>query len=87
MGWLVRVILFTLLIALLVRAAGRLFRGIVEGASGRSGARPPAPRGTKMVKDPVCGTYVVQSKALTASRGSETAFFCSPECQHAWQRR
>jgi YHS domain-containing protein len=81
MGWLVRVILFTLLIALLVRAAGRLFRGIVEGAPGR------LTRGTKMVKDPVCGTYVVQSKALTASRGSETAFFCSPECQHAWQRR
>ena len=40
-----------------------------------------------MVKDPVCGTYVVPSKALTASRGNETAWFCSPECQHAWQRR
>jgi YHS domain-containing protein len=40
-----------------------------------------------MVKDPVCGTYVVQSRALMASRGEETAWFCSPECQNAWQRR
>jgi YHS domain-containing protein len=40
-----------------------------------------------MVKDPVCGTYVVPSKALTASRGTETAWFCSAECQQAWQRR
>jgi YHS domain-containing protein len=37
-----------------------------------------------MVKDPVCGTYVVQGRALTAVRGGETAWFCSPECQRAW---
>ena len=85
MGWLVRFILFSLLITLLVRAALRFFGGIVEGASG--GATRPSPPSTKMVKDPVCGTFVVPSKALTASRGQETAWFCSPECQSAWQRR
>ncbi len=37
-----------------------------------------------MVKDPVCGTYVVQGRALTAVRGGETAWFCSSECQRAW---
>lgn len=86
MGWLVRFVLFSLLITLLIRAALRLFGGIIEGATGRMG-RPAVPPPTKMVKDPVCGTYVVPAKALTATRGDETAWFCSPECQHAWQRR
>ena len=84
MAWLIRFILFSLLITLLIRAAIRFFGGIVEGASG---VRKATPATTRMVKDPVCGTYVVPSKALTASRGDETAWFCSPECQHAWQRR
>ena len=85
MGWLVRFILFSLLITLAVRAVMRLVGGIVEGATG-GGPRAAAPPATKMVKDPVCGTYVVPSKALTASRGSQTAWFCSPECRQVWQR-
>ncbi len=86
MNWIVRFILFSLLIALVVRAALRFFAGIVEGASG-GGARSASQAPTRMVKDPVCGTYVVPSKALTASRDNQTAWFCSPECQQAWQRR
>lgn len=85
MAWIVRFILLSLLITLVVRAVLRFFGGVVEGASGSR--RAPAPPSAKMVKDPVCGTYVVQSRALMASRGGETAWFCSPECQHAWQRR
>ena len=85
MSWLIRFVLVSLLITLVVRAALRFFAGIVEGASG--GARNPTPATTKMVKDPVCGTYVVPSKALTASRDNQTAWFCSPECQQAWQRQ
>lgn len=86
MGWLIRFVLFSLLIMLVVRSVFRLLAGIVDGAS--SGNSPKAaPPTTNMVKDPVCGTYVVPSKALTASRGNQTAWFCSPECQHAWQRR
>jgi YHS domain-containing protein len=37
------------------------------------------------VRDPVCGTFVVQSRALTAARAGETAFFCSEECRRKWQ--
>ena len=84
MGWLIRFILISLLITLVVRAVMKFFGGLVEGASGQRKQVPPA---AKMVKDPVCGTYVVQNRALMASRGEETAWFCSPECQQAWQRR
>jgi YHS domain-containing protein len=38
-----------------------------------------------MVRDPVCGTFVVQSRALSAARGTETAFFCSEDCRRRWQ--
>jgi YHS domain-containing protein len=37
-----------------------------------------------MVKDPVCGTYVVEGRALTAVRSGQKAWFCSPRCQAAW---
>jgi YHS domain-containing protein len=85
MGWLVRFILFSILITLVVRAVMKFFGGVVEGASGPR--RTSIPAAAKMVKDPVCGTYVVKERALVASRGDETAWFCSPECQQAWQRR
>lgn len=92
MTWVLRIALILLLVLLLVRAGWRLLESIVEGATGvggrdRDGRRRVPKSGTKMVKDPVCGTYVVQERALSASSGGETAWFCSRECQQAWQRR
>ncbi|HEX7087757.1 MAG TPA: hypothetical protein VF198_15460 [Vicinamibacterales bacterium] len=91
MVWLLRIALLFLLVVIVIRAGWRLLEGVVEGATGVGGGRTRQPRvpqtGTKMVKDPVCGTYVVQEKALSASSGGETAWFCSRECQQAWQRR
>ena len=34
-----------------------------------------------MVRDPVCGTYVVPGKALELARGRETLYFCSEKCR------
>ena len=85
MTWLIRFILFSILITLVVRSVMRLFGGILEGASGQT--RPKVSPGTRMVKDPVCGTYVVPAGALTASRDGETVWFCSSKCREAWQRR
>jgi YHS domain-containing protein len=34
-----------------------------------------------MVRDPVCGTYVVRERALAASHGSHQVFFCSAGCR------
>jgi YHS domain-containing protein len=83
MVWLVRLLLLLLLIVLLLRAVWRLFGGIAEGAAGSA---PRVPRkGTQMVRDPVCGTFVVQARALSASAGGETAWFCSDTCRRQWQ--
>ena len=37
-----------------------------------------------MMRDPVCGTFVVQSRARSATRGGEQAYFCSDDCRRAW---
>ena len=87
MGWLLRLLLFLLLVTLLLRAGYRLLEGVIEGATGRPPRRRsgvPA-KGTAMVRDPVCGTFVVQSRALTAVRGRQAAWFCSEECRRRWQ--
>jgi len=40
---------------------------------------PGRPR-DELVKDPVCQTYVVLSRAVTARNGGDVAYVCSREC-------
>jgi YHS domain-containing protein len=83
---LVRLILFFLLILFLGRAVWRLLVGVVEGASGTRTGRTGVPRqGARMVRDPVCGTFVVQSRALSADSRGEIAWFCSEDCRRKWR--
>jgi L-fuculose-phosphate aldolase len=62
-----RVFLFVVMALLVIRAVGRLFGGMAQGARG---AGPRTARGqsatpVKMTQDPVCGTFVVPGKALS----------------------
>ena len=81
--WLRSLLLFLLLLVV-ARAVWRLLSGVVQGASsgqsGRSG-QPASPPAVKMVRDPVCGTYVVPGRALELARGRETLYFCSEKCR------
>jgi len=85
---LTRFLLFALLVLMLARAFWRLLTGVVEGASGRPPERrgPPA-KGVPMVRDPVCGTFVVPSRALTLTDGGQIHHFCSEECRRAFQEQ
>jgi len=84
-GVLVRLVLILLLVLLAGRAIWRLLVGVVEGATGHGPRRSRVPdRGAQMVRDPVCGTFVVQSRALSAGSHGETAWFCSEACRTAW---
>lgn len=55
-------------------------------------ARPRAPRGTNglareggvLVRDPQCGTYVAQSRAVSLGRGDDISYFCSTTCRDEW---
>jgi len=82
-----RLILFTLLAIFVARAFWRLLDGIVDGASGgRSRSRAPD-RGVSMVRDPVCGTFVLPASAVTLVEGRARLYFCSDACRDTYRAR
>ena len=82
-----RLILFVLLAIFVARAFWRLLDGIVDGASGgRSRSRVPD-RGVSMVRDPVCGTFVLPASAVTLVDGRARLYFCSDACRDKYRAR
>jgi YHS domain-containing protein len=85
---LARFLIWSLLLLVVWRALRSLFAGIVQGASA-----PPAPpaappeKGELMVRDPVCGTFVLPSRSVSARDRSGTHHFCSDRCRQAYQQR
>ena len=61
-----RPLLGLILFLIIVRAVMRLLHGIAEGIAPPRQTPPPA---VPLQRDPVCGTYVVPSRALTAGTG------------------
>jgi YHS domain-containing protein len=84
--WL-RTLLLFLLVIFFLRFVGRLLHGIRRGMSASGPATSASAKPVvKMVADPVCGTYVIPGKALQASRGRDTHYFCSETCRAQWER-
>jgi len=84
-----RFFLIVLLALFALRAIGRFMGGLAQGARS-DGARPRHRAGetpVKMAKDPVCGTFVVPGKALSATAGGATQWFCSEQCRAEFARR
>ena len=80
----IRFILLGILILLVARAFWRVVDGMLEAAGGttRTRARKPA---VKLVRDPVCGTFVAPGNALTLSARGATHYFCSEQCRAAFR--
>jgi len=84
---LLRLALFVILAFFVARALWRLLDGIVEGASrGSRGSQVPQ-RGVQMVRDPVCGTFVVADRAVTLAEGRGRVYFCSDACRDKYRAR
>jgi len=83
---LVRFALFIILAFFVARAFWRLLDGIVEGASGGS-RRQVSQRGVQMVRDPVCGTFLVADRAVTLVDGRSRVYFCSDACRAKYANR
>ena len=78
-----------LLLAVLLIVVARLFWRFVDGLI--AGARGEAPQSRsvpamKLVRDPVCGTYVPARAALSVTAGGATHYFCSEECRSKFGR-
>ena len=77
-------ILKLILLLIIARLVWRFARGVLEGA----GVFPAPPQSSVgLVRDPVCGIFVVPSRALTAGSGADTRYFCSEKCRAEWRRR
>ena len=73
----IKLLLDAILILVVARAFWRVIDGILDAAKGPdSGATP-----VKLVRDPVCGTYVAPGAALSLTAGGTTHYFCSEECR------
>jgi uncharacterized protein len=83
----VRFVIYLALLILLVRALSRMWGGFMEGLTGEprtTRGRVPQ-RGVQMVRDPVCGTFVVPDRALMLSVGRQQLYFCSTACRDKYR--
>ncbi|MBI4886536.1 MAG: YHS domain-containing protein [Acidobacteria bacterium] len=80
-----RFALLAILFIIVARMFWRLVDAVIAGAAGE------APRGqgspVKLVRDPVCGTYVAPRAALSVTSGGTTHYFCSDDCRNAYSRQ
>jgi YHS domain-containing protein len=67
-----------LLILLLIRVLSRLIGGVIAGMAEKKG-REGGP--VQLVRDPICGTYVVPGRALPLTAAGATQYFCSERCR------
>jgi len=84
---LTRFVLFLVLAILVARAFWRLVDGIVDGSRDRSRGRSVPTKGVSMVRDPVCGTFVVPDRAVSITVGHQPVYFCSNRCRDQYRAR
>jgi uncharacterized protein len=83
---LLRLVLILILCAFLARAFWRMVDALIEGLTGRPrGGSPAAPTGGQMVRDPVCGTFVLPGRAVSITDGRAYVFFCSTACRDKYR--
>ena len=83
-----RVVLFAILLLTIAWAFWRLVDGVIEIFGGTDKTRRKRrSAAVKLVRDPVCGTWVSPSNARFLHVGVATHYFCSDECRGKFQRR
>ena len=83
----VRLALLLLLFLFLARAFWQLVDGIIRGMAGQTSSTRVPERGVQMVRDPVCGMFVVPERAVTITDGRRRLFFCSANCRDQYSAR
>ena len=80
-GFILRIILILIVLRILYKFG----RALLEGA----GLLPTRTQESSMglVRDPICGVFVVPSQALTSRSAGTTAYFCSEKCRKEWDER
>jgi YHS domain-containing protein len=86
-----RWVLEFVLMLVIARSFWRLVGGVMDGLGGALRTHvssPGAPdRGVPMVRDPVCGTFVLPERAVSLSDGRQHMYFCSTACRDKYRAR
>ena len=86
-----RFLLLMVLFMVIARTFWRFVDAVMRGASAgaaQGGRRPASPPvAVKMQQCPVCGTYVVPGKAISAVSGGQPVYFDSEKCRAEFQSR
>jgi YHS domain-containing protein len=82
-----RFLLISILLTLAIRAAGRLIGGIIDGITGQPRGAGVQQRGVQMVRDPICGTFILPDRAVSIADGRGRVFFCSETCRDKYRAR
>ena len=84
-----RFLFWVLVVSWAVRLLGRAIRGAGNKGDSRStpdsAGQESAASGKRLVKDPICGTYVAEALALPLQTRGEILHFCSPECRAKYE--
>ena len=86
----IRFLLLSILLTLAARMLWQMIDGAIEGYTGQPRGRRssgvPA-KGVQMVRDPVCGTFVVPTDALSIAQPGGPVYFCSTRCRDQYRAR
>jgi YHS domain-containing protein len=85
MRFLILLVVLFWAVGLLLRAVGRLLRGLLSPPA--AGNRQAVEQGQntaiarRLVRDPVCGVHVAEARAIPLRSGTELVHFCSTQCR------
>jgi YHS domain-containing protein len=84
-----RVVLLLVLSIIISRMFWRIVSSFREGISGGGAGQPRVPQhGVPMVRDPVCGTFLLPDRAAaTLGDGRARQYFCSAACRDKYRAR
>ena len=82
----VRFLLLAILLLIALRVLWRLLGGVFEGLGYHrpGGSSPPS---VGLVRDPVCGTFILPDRAVTLLDGRSRLYFFSDACRDRYRAR
>jgi YHS domain-containing protein len=82
----IRFLLIAVLVMLVAHTFWRVVDGVIAGAGGSTRRKRAIRPSVKLVRDPVCGTFVAPRQELSLTASGETHFFCSEKCRREFKR-
>ncbi|HEY7289683.1 MAG TPA: hypothetical protein VH583_07595 [Vicinamibacterales bacterium] len=84
----IRIALLLILFIVIARVFWRFVDNVIEAAGGVPSSRGVPPRRAQsMVRDPVCGTFLLPERAIVLAESTGAVYFCSAACRDEYRAR